>query len=51
VAIYANNEKAVNDLGWKIKYDLNSMMKTAWDWEVKIKEDETLHALQNPLLN
>jgi UDP-glucose 4-epimerase len=51
VAIYANNEKAVNELGWEIKYDLNSMMKTAWDWEVKIKEDETLHALQNPLLN
>jgi len=51
VAIYANNEKAVNELGWDIKYDLHSMMKTAWDWEVKIKEDETLHELQNPLLN
>jgi len=51
VAIYANNEKAVTELGWQIKYGLDAMMKTAWDWEVKIKEDEILHALQNPLLN
>ncbi|HSK14048.1 MAG TPA: UDP-glucose 4-epimerase GalE [Phnomibacter sp.] len=51
VAIYANNEKAVNELGWVIKYDLNAMMKTAWDWEVKIKADEDLHDLQNPMLN
>ncbi|MCU0389103.1 MAG: UDP-glucose 4-epimerase GalE [Chitinophagaceae bacterium] len=51
VAIYANNEKAVTELGWEIKYDLNTMMKTAWDWEVKIKEDELLIGSQNPLLN
>jgi UDP-glucose 4-epimerase len=51
VAIYANNEKAVTELGWEIKYDLNTMMKTAWDWEVKIKEDEQLIESQNPLLN
>ncbi len=35
VAIYANNEKAVNDLGWTLKYDLEDMMKTAWDWEMQ----------------
>jgi len=51
VAIYANNEKAVTDLGWEIKYDLNAMMKTAWDWEVRIKEDEELIKSQNSLLN
>lgn len=51
VAIYANNEKAVSSLGWKIKYDIQAMMKTAWDWELKIKRDEELISGQNPLLN
>ena len=51
IAIYADNEKAVKDLGWEIKYDLDAMMKTAWDWEVRIKEDEQLFQLQSPLLN
>jgi UDP-glucose 4-epimerase len=51
IAIYANNEKAVTELGWEIKYDLHSMMKTAWDWEVIIKKDEQLIKSQNVLLN
>jgi UDP-glucose 4-epimerase len=51
VAIYANNEKAVNELGWHIQYDINTMMKTAWDWELRIKQDEALHEAQNALLN
>lgn len=38
VSIYANNEKAVNELGWKLKYNLDDMMKTAWGWELKVKE-------------
>src|SRR5215471_5028011 len=42
VAIYANNNKAVRDLNWQIKYDLNEMMRTAWNWELKIKQDEEL---------
>jgi UDP-glucose 4-epimerase len=33
VAIYANNDKAVNQLGWKCKYGLDEMMLTAWNWE------------------
>jgi len=33
VAIYANNDKAVNDLGWHCKYGLDEMMLTAWQWE------------------
>jgi UDP-glucose 4-epimerase len=33
VAIYANNDKAVNTLGWKCKYGLDEMMLTAWQWE------------------
>ncbi|MBY0481112.1 MAG: UDP-glucose 4-epimerase GalE [Chitinophagaceae bacterium] len=40
VAIYANNDAAVNKLGWKIQYDLKDMMKTAWAWELKIKAEE-----------
>jgi len=51
VAIYANNNKAVNDLNWKIKYNLRDMMKTAWDWELKIKQDEELMKKQNPVYN
>jgi UDP-glucose 4-epimerase len=38
-AIYANNEKAVTKLGWECKYGIDDMMKTAWAWEQKIKEN------------
>jgi len=38
VAIYANNDAAVNKLGWKIKYGITEMMDTAWKWELKLKE-------------
>lgn len=40
IAIYANNNLAVTELGWKIKYGLTDMMQTAWAWELKIKEAE-----------
>jgi UDP-glucose 4-epimerase len=40
IAIYANNDAAVNKLGWKIEYDLKDMMRTAWAWELKIKAEE-----------
>jgi UDP-glucose 4-epimerase len=40
MAIYANNEKAVQQLGWSIQYDLQEMMRTAWNWELAIKETE-----------
>ena len=36
VAIYANNDYAVKKLGWEIKYSLEDMMLTAWDWEKSI---------------
>lgn len=51
VAIYANNEKAVKELGWKLRFDLDAMMDTAWRWELKIKSDEELQTHQNALLN
>jgi len=40
MAIYANNEKAVQQLGWSIRYDLKEMMRTAWNWELAIKQTE-----------
>lgn len=33
VAIYAEPSKAFNVLGWKPKYNIEDIMKTAWDWE------------------
>ena len=40
IAIYANNDKAKNILGWKPVFSLDEMMDTAWKWELKLKEDE-----------
>jgi UDP-glucose 4-epimerase len=42
VAIYANNDKAKNLLGWNLKYNLQDMMATAWKWELKLKEAEKI---------
>jgi UDP-glucose 4-epimerase len=33
VAIYANNDHAVKKLGWTCQFDLEEMMRTAWEWE------------------
>lgn len=51
IAIYANNDKAVGILGWDIRYNLDDMMKTAWEWELRLREDKTLHTSQNFQLN
>lgn len=51
VAIYANNQLAVDKLNWQIKYSLEDMMRTAWQWEQKVKRDEELMKKQNPVLN
>lgn len=51
IAIYANNEKAVTELDWHLKYGLDDMMKTAWDWELKLKNDADLHGSQNAMMN
>ena len=40
VAIYANNSKAKNELGWIPQYNLDTMMDTAWQWELKLKSEE-----------
>lgn len=51
VAIYANNNYAVNTLGWKIKYGLEDMMATAWKWEQKLKNDEHFYQPKTGGLN
>ncbi len=38
VSIYANNDKAVNQLGWQCKYGLEEMMLTAWQWEQSLSK-------------
>ena len=40
VAIYANNNKAKQELGWNPKYSLEDMMTSAWQWEKKIKDQQ-----------
>ncbi len=42
VAVYANNELAKKELGWNPQYSLDDMMSTAWNWELKLKEDESV---------
>ncbi len=51
VAIYANNNLARTALNWQIKYDLKEMMRTAWAWELKIKQDEQILKNQQYLYN
>ncbi|MCB0549404.1 MAG: UDP-glucose 4-epimerase GalE [Phaeodactylibacter sp.] len=35
VAIYANNDRAANLLGWEPQRDIRDIMRTAWEWEKK----------------
>jgi UDP-glucose 4-epimerase len=51
IAIYANNNKAKNELGWVPKYTLEEMVATAWQWEVKLRNDENLFSGKNSVLN
>lgn len=36
-AIYADNQKAIRELGWKIQYNIDDMMDAAWKWEQKFR--------------
>jgi UDP-glucose 4-epimerase len=38
VAVYADNERARQLLGWQTKYSLEDMMRTAWQWQLKCAE-------------
>jgi UDP-glucose 4-epimerase len=51
MAIYANNSLAKEKLHWDPKYSLDEMMASAWKWEVKLQEDESLHNNPNFQMN
>ena len=51
IAIFANNDKARNTLGWTLKYVLKDMMDTAWKWELKIQNDKNMFRDKNAELN
>jgi UDP-glucose 4-epimerase len=51
VAIFANNDKARHALGWEPRYTLDDMIRTAWQWEQKLKADTHLFASTPPQLN
>ncbi len=41
VAIYANNDKAAERLGWEPQRDINDIMRTAWAWEKERSKDKS----------
>src|SRR5690606_10471281 len=51
IAIYANNDKARTKLNWNPEKQLEEMMDTAWKWELKLKDDESLHKNPNFQMN
>jgi UDP-glucose 4-epimerase len=40
VAVYANNDKVKNELGWIPQYSIEDIMRTAWAWEKKRSQVE-----------
>lgn len=40
IAAYADTEKAKDVLGWQTKLTLEDALKTAWDWQIKLKEED-----------
>lgn len=36
IAIYANNSYAKEKLDWNTQYGIDDMMRTAWEWELKL---------------
>lgn len=42
IAIYANNDLAKTKLGWNPRFSLDEMMLTAWQWEQRLKADDTI---------
>ncbi|TCZ74733.1 UDP-glucose 4-epimerase GalE [Flaviaesturariibacter aridisoli] len=51
VAIYANNDKARNELGWNPQYGIDDMMRTAWAWEQRLRDDKELFTKPDAALN
>lgn len=40
VSIYANNDKAKSILKWNAIYNLENMVATAWQWQLKLKSNQ-----------
>ena len=38
IEVYADNTKAKKYLGWDLKFNLDQMMLSAWNWEKKMSE-------------
>lgn len=38
IAIYANNTKAKEKLGWTPQFGIDDMMRTAWQWEIALRD-------------
>jgi UDP-glucose 4-epimerase len=51
IAIYANNDLAKQKLGWQPKFSLDEMMQTAWEWEQRLKADDTIFSGKPAELN
>lgn len=51
MAIYANNDKAIRELGWKPQFSLDDIMATAWQWEQNLLSDEKMFSSGNFKLN
>ena len=51
IAIYANNDFAKKQLGWEPKFSLDEMMMTAWEWEKRLKADDTIFSGKPAELN
>ncbi|HWR32815.1 MAG TPA: UDP-glucose 4-epimerase GalE [Chitinophagaceae bacterium] len=51
VSIFANNDLAKNILGWMPRFNLEDIMETAWNWEKRLKADETVFTSQPGELN
>jgi UDP-glucose 4-epimerase len=51
IAIYANNDLARQRLGWNPRFTLDEMMRTAWEWEQRLKADDTIFSGQPAQLN
>jgi len=42
IAIYANNDLARTKLKWEPQFSLDEMLLTAWQWEQRLKADDTI---------
>ncbi len=44
IAVYANYDKAARLLGWKPRYGIDDIMRTAWAWSQMAAQSDTLEA-------